>query len=116
MKMHKALCLACIAAAVALMVIGAASGSVRPAADTYTARAINPTVTALTMPRTGIDVNHADTDALDTLPGIGPALAQAIIDERIARGRFFYPEDLLQVRGIGPARLKAIIELVAIGE
>lgn len=53
-----------------------------------------------------IDVNLADRDLLTTVPGIGPTLAHRIVRRRAERGGFARLEDLLEVRGIGPVRLK----------
>lgn len=61
-----------------------------------------------------IDLNSATLAELDTLPGIGPATAQAILDERERRGGFRTVEDLLDVRGIGEAKLAAIRDLVRV--
>jgi competence protein ComEA len=56
-----------------------------------------------------VDLNHATIEELDTLPGIGPITAGAIVEYREAHGPFTSPEDLLQVRGIGPKKLAAIL-------
>jgi competence ComEA-like helix-hairpin-helix protein len=56
-----------------------------------------------------IDVNRADASELERLPGVGPALAARIIEQR-QRGRFASPEDLLRVRGIGRKTLDALRE------
>lgn len=61
-----------------------------------------------------IDLNTAGVEQLDTLPGIGPATARAIIEERGRRGRFDSVEDLLDVRGIGEAKLAEIRPLVRV--
>ncbi len=61
-----------------------------------------------------VDVNTASADALDALPGVGPATAQAILEERERRGRFASVEELLDVRGIGEAKLEALRDLVTV--
>ena len=53
-----------------------------------------------------VNINTADAEELETLTGIGPALAQAIIDYRAGHGAFRSAEDLLLVKGIGEAKLK----------
>ena len=55
-----------------------------------------------------VDPNTADAAALTVLPGIGPALARRIVEEREAAGPFRRPEDLTRVRGIGPKTLATI--------
>ncbi len=61
-----------------------------------------------------IDLNTADQAALDTLPRIGPALAQRIIEWREQNGRFTSVEDLLAVPGIGDKMLEALRDLVVV--
>ncbi|OIH96292.1 helix-hairpin-helix domain-containing protein [Curtobacterium sp. MCBA15_001] len=51
-----------------------------------------------------VDLNTADQATLETLPGIGPALAQRILAWRQEHGRFAAPQDLLEVSGIGESR------------
>jgi competence protein ComEA len=51
-----------------------------------------------------LDLNTATFEQLDTLPGVGPVLAQRIIDWRTAHGRFSAIEELQEVSGIGEAR------------
>ena len=55
-----------------------------------------------------VPVNRADAAVLETLPGIGPALARAIILERERNGPFRRIEELARVRGIGPATVKRL--------
>ena len=52
-----------------------------------------------------VRINSASVSELQSLPGVGPALAQRIIAER-SRGRFASAEDLLRVSGIGKAKLE----------
>ncbi len=59
-----------------------------------------------------VHVNAATADELAALPGIGPSLAQAIIDYRDEHGPFASLEELDAVPGIGPAKLDAIREQV----
>lgn len=59
-----------------------------------------------------VHVNYATAEELETLPGIGPALAQAIIDHRTEYGPFNSLADLDNVPGIGPAKLEGIRDLV----
>lgn len=55
-----------------------------------------------------IDLNRATSDELERLPGVGPSTAKAIIDHRARNGPFGTIDDLLKVRGIGPAKLAEI--------
>ena len=50
---------------------------------------------------TVIDLNSADATALDSLPGVGPVLAQRILDWRSQHGRFSTVDELGEVSGIG---------------
>ena len=80
---------------------GSALGAVRPDAGGGDGAPTGP-----------IDLNRATVEDLDRLPGIGPSTAQAIIDHRDQHGPFGSVDDLLDVRGIGPAKLDAIRDLV----
>ena len=60
-----------------------------------------------------VRLNQAEVAALDTLPGIGPATAQRIIAWRDEHGPFGTIEDLLDVPGIGEAKLAAMHDLIA---
>ena len=53
-----------------------------------------------------VNVNTATAEELETLTVIGPSLAQAIIDYRAEHGDFTAAEDLLNVKGIGEAKLE----------
>lgn len=57
-----------------------------------------------------IDLNRADVVALQELPGVGPATAEAIVAYRDDNGPFQSVDDILDVPGIGPAKLAAIAD------
>lgn len=61
-----------------------------------------------------IDINAATAEQLDTLPGIGPATAAAIIAHRDRLGPFGAVDQLGDVPGIGPAKLEALRGLVTV--
>ncbi|MGO2519866.1 MAG: helix-hairpin-helix domain-containing protein [Microbacterium sp.] len=61
-----------------------------------------------------VDLNNADQAELETLPGIGPALAQRIITWRDENGRFNSVDDLLVVSGIGDKVLAGMKDLVRV--
>lgn len=61
-----------------------------------------------------VNINTADVEGLKKLKGIGPAMAQRIIDYREANGSFQAPEDIMQVKGIGKAKYAKLKEQIAI--
>jgi competence protein ComEA len=61
-----------------------------------------------------VNLNRATAAELDSLPGVGPATAQAIIGHREANGPFRSVDDLAEVRGIGPAKLEQLRPLVTV--
>lgn len=75
---------------------------------------IVPGGTTVGAPAGPLNLNTATLDQLDELPGVGPATAQAIIDERDRRGGFTAVDELLDVRGIGPAKLEQLRDLVTV--
>ncbi|MGB0589755.1 MAG: ComEA family DNA-binding protein [Myxococcota bacterium] len=62
-----------------------------------------------------VNLNTATSGQLQTLPGIGPAKAGAIISYRSKNGPFKRVDDLVQVKGIGPKTLSKLRPLVTIG-
>ncbi|NBY45226.1 MAG: ComEA family DNA-binding protein [Acidimicrobiia bacterium] len=56
-----------------------------------------------------ININLASVIELEQLPGVGPSTAKAIVAYREKNGAFLKVEDLLKVRGIGPAKLSEIL-------
>ena len=61
-----------------------------------------------------ININTATDAELESLPGIGPSLAQKIIEWREIHGPFLNPEDIIQVSGIGQSKLEQIIDLITV--
>ena len=59
-----------------------------------------------------ININTASVEELDSLPGIGPTIAQRIIDYRDENGPFQTIEDILNVSGVGPSTFDQIKDLI----
>ncbi|MEV0734682.1 ComEA family DNA-binding protein [Streptomyces sp. NPDC050549] len=67
---------------------------------------------AVAAPGTPVSLNTATADQLNTLPGVGPVLAQHIIDYRTQHGGFRSVDELRQVNGIGDRRFADLRDLV----
>ena len=63
---------------------------------------------------TPLDLNTADAQDLDDLPGIGEVLAQRILTYRKEHGRFESVEELLEISGIGEKTLEGLRERVTV--
>ena len=61
-----------------------------------------------------ISINSADIDELCSLPGIGPSIAQRIIDYRNDIGSFLNIEQIKEVKGIGDGKFERIKELITL--
>ncbi|NOZ87878.1 MAG: helix-hairpin-helix domain-containing protein [Deltaproteobacteria bacterium] len=61
-----------------------------------------------------IDINNADIEDLEALPGIGPVLASRII-ENVNKAPFKSVRELLDVKGIGPIKLDRIAGMITVG-
>ncbi len=66
--------------------------------------------------RDKININYATLEELESLPGIGPVLAQRIIEYRETYGPFVDIEELLNVEGIGESLLEQIRDLITVEE
>jgi competence protein ComEA len=70
--------------------------------------------TAAGAPAGPVDLNAATAEQLEALPGVGPATSKAILAYRSSHGRFRSVTELLEVPGIGPAKLEALRPLVKV--
>jgi competence protein ComEA len=61
-----------------------------------------------------VNINQAVLQDLETLPGIGPSLAQAIIDHRELIGIFNQIEYIMDVPGIGPDKFEVLMDLITV--
>jgi competence protein ComEA len=62
-----------------------------------------------------VNINTATVEELNTLPGIGPTTAQAIVDYRLQNGPFQTIQDIQNVQGIGPATYALIQDYINVG-
>ncbi|MBL0203100.1 MAG: helix-hairpin-helix domain-containing protein [Candidatus Microthrix sp.] len=90
--------------------LGSSQGSVPESTGTST----RPTRAIPATPGGLVNLNTADEAALEELPGVGPVTAEAIVAHRSEVGPFTQVEDLLEVRGIGDAKLEGMADLVTV--
>ena len=62
-----------------------------------------------------VNINCATADELQQLNGVGPALAQRIVDDRKANGAFATIEDLKRVSGIGDKKFASLADSICVG-
>jgi competence protein ComEA len=73
-----------------------------------------PTAAARGTATSPVNINTASAADLETLPRVGPSLAQRIVDYRAEHGPFAAIEDIMQVSGIGPSIFEAINDLISV--
>ena len=61
-----------------------------------------------------LDLNRASEQQLQALPGVGPVTAARIVEHRAEKGGFRRPDDLLEVKGIGPKTLERILPFATV--
>ena len=96
-----------LAACAFLLVLSAAETHKEKHAERFSSRSL---------PRGPVDPNHGSLAQIMELPGVGKVIGQLILDEREAGGPYYYPEDLLAVRGIGPATLEKMRDMLKLTE
>lgn len=61
-----------------------------------------------------VNINSATVEELDSLPGVGPSTAAAIVEDRDANGPFSSPEDLMRVSGIGEKKFAKLRDHICV--
>jgi len=72
-------------------------------------------VQAQTTPKARVNINTAPASELETLPRIGPKVAQRIVDFRTKNGNFKKVEEIMKVQGIGEKVFDQIKDLITVG-
>jgi competence protein ComEA len=97
----------------------AASNTPAPTTATVTGAASSAATAPATAPATAattlVNINTATKEELETLPAIGPAIAQRIVDDRTAHGPFKQIEDLARVRGISARTVEELRDRITVG-
>ena len=83
------------------LILSAGLRSVSNEEHTYHGSGRTVDIGEIRLPDGIVSVNDADEEELTALYGIGETLAALIVEEREKNGRFWYPEDMTAVRGIG---------------
>ena len=91
------------------------SGADRAGREDYTVQTERSTEEEVAPMRVLVNINTATAEELETVTGIGPVLAQAILDYRAEHGDFRSIDELLNVRGIGSAKLDAMRDEITTG-
>jgi competence protein ComEA len=102
------------AVAIAWSVLSAGTVSAAPARTHHPAKTAAGAAGA-EADKSPVDINAADSVKLTELPGIGPALAQRIVDYRKEHGPFKSIDELVNVRGVGERLLERLRDRLTIG-
>jgi comEA protein len=79
------------------------------------ALALAPAYAQQAGPKAKVNINTAPVSELETLPRIGPAVAQRIVDFRTKNGNFKKVEEIMKVQGIGEKIFDEIKDLITVG-
>lgn len=90
-------------------------GANRAGREDYTVQTERSTEEEIAPVRVLVNINTATAEELETVTGIGPVLAQTILDYRAEHGDFQTLDELLEVRGIGSAKLDAMRDEITTG-
>ena len=91
------------------------SGAKRAGREDYTVQTERNAEEEVAPVRVLVNINTATAEELETVTGIGPVLAQSILDYRAEHGDFRTLDELLEVRGIGSAKLDAMRDEITTG-
>ncbi len=91
------------------------SGANRAGREDYTVQTERNAEEEVAPVRVLVNINTATAEELETVTGIGPVLAQTIVDYRAEHGDFQTLDELLEVRGIGSAKLDAMRDEITTG-
>lgn len=80
--------------------------------QTAAVQEVSDTVSDIKEKEPCVNINTATASELETLPGIGPVIARRIVAYRNDNGPFSQLPEVDRVKGIGPAKLKKIAELI----
>jgi competence protein ComEA len=75
---------------------------------------INESVTEAEEKNIKVNINTANSEKLQTLPGVGPAMASKIIEYRNSKGKFKTIEDLKNVSGIGDNKFNKLKDYIVV--
>jgi len=125
MKKHKLPVLVLVTCIFAAFLAGFAAGRNMNRSPVRIYQVQSPTIAAVTESTTEaytgptepviVNINTATAAQLETLPGIGPVLAERIVAYRDEHGSFRAVEELTKVKGIGTAKVEAILDLITVG-
>ena len=105
--------LVCAVMGALVVMIASVASSTAAAAPAQRAQASKST--ASDSAPAAVDINSADAEKLASLPGIGPSIAQRIVDYRKEHGPYKSVDELLNVRGVGEKLLARLRDHVTVG-